>query len=297
MKTTAKLFYLITVIVFTQGRLNAQEICLVTADYQTGEDCLILWEQFPDLTGLDSVLVYRADATTPFTFIGGEKIGVSEPTIYRDTTADTKAMAKYVIYVKDSAGGITGPSLYHQPISIDYDVDGIFTIVPYEKEGGAMYYYSAFKDPTGLGFYQYLSTSVNYTTYTFDDQTFAQDPNANYYLETYVDECTIQTKADINTSRSNIKQQVSTASLGVYSKEKPLVFTVSPNPTSDELLIQLDEVANATIWVSNLVGDVYFRSSIHSSSAKLDVDELAAGVYFLNIKSNDIVSSQKFVKR
>ena len=297
MKTTATMFYLILAMVFTQVKLNAQEICMVTSDYQTGENYMVLWEQFPDLTGLDSVLIFRQTATLPYTFVGGEKIGPTEVTYYIDTTSDTKAFAKYIMYLKDSSGAITGPSEWHQPISLYYESAGTFSFVPYEKENGTMFYYTAYFDATGLGLYQYLNTNFNYTNNTFVDTGYVSHPNAHYYIESYINSCDIQTKAEINTSRSNIKQQISTASLGIATQEKELKFSISPNPTSDQLLIQLDEVSNATIWVSNLVGEVYFNKSIQSSSATINVEKLATGVYLVNVKTNDVVSSMKFVKR
>jgi len=294
---TKSTFLVFLILLFTQLKLNAQEICMVTADFQEGENYMVLWEQFPDLTGLDSVLIYRQTSTAPFTFVGGEKIGEMEVTYFVDTTSDTKKFARYIMYLKDSTGTITGPSAWHQPISLDYESTGTFAFVPYQKENGSFYYYNAYVDVTGLGLFQYLNTTINYDDNTFVDTGYVSHPNANYYLESYVNNCDIQTKAEINTSRSNIKQQIATAALGVAIKEKKLTFSIAPNPAKNDLIIQLDEASYASIWVSNIMGKVLLNTQTQETNVKLNIENLSSGVYFVHVRKNDQVSSMKFIKR
>src|SRR5690606_23659786 len=122
----------------------------------------------------------------PYTYVGGEKIGPNEVTYYLDTASDAKAFAKYVMYVKDSSGAITGPSEWHQPISLDYTSNGEFSFTPYQKENGSFYYYSIYYDVTGLGQFQYLNANINYTLNTFIDTGYVSHPDAYYYMESYI---------------------------------------------------------------------------------------------------------------
>ena len=63
MKKITTSFFLFFSLFFSTLTTQAQSICLVSADYQTGEDYIVFWEQFADLTNLDSVLIYRQQGT------------------------------------------------------------------------------------------------------------------------------------------------------------------------------------------------------------------------------------------
>src|SRR5690606_20015229 len=96
---------------------RAQNICLVTADFEEAQDFIVVWEPFADQTNMDSVLIYRKAGTeSTFTRVGAVDIGPEEQTYYRDQTANTMDSAKYAIAILDSAGNIGPLSPWHQGI-------------------------------------------------------------------------------------------------------------------------------------------------------------------------------------
>ena len=117
-------------------------------------------------------------------------------------------------------------------------------------------------------------------------------------------DCNVLTKANINTSRSNIKNQQS--NLAVMEEEEQSAgisliqgvhFTLSPNPVVDVLTISANESFDGSYWITNVKGEKVEAKSISGNSLSLDISSLESGVYFFNLESKGIVSSKKFVKK
>lgn len=63
-------------------------------------------------------------------------------------------------------------------------------------------------------------------------------------------------------------------------------YTIFPNPTSTELIIQLSTlVTGEAIEIRNVMGEVVAQAKNQSSIVKLNVEHLAAGTYFVFIRS------------
>ena len=53
----------------------AQDVCMVTADFQTGEHYMVIYNKPADITGIDSVIIYRRQGQeTVFSRIGSQSI-------------------------------------------------------------------------------------------------------------------------------------------------------------------------------------------------------------------------------
>lgn len=70
-----------------------------------------------------------------------------------------------------------------------------------------------------------------------------------------------------------------------------------PNPTSDVLMISLNELpSDANLVVSNMVGAIVKRQSITNLTTRLNTEDLSNGVYFYTIKSkNAVLVTRKFI--
>lgn len=284
---------------------HSQEICLVTADFVNGEKYIVFWEQPVDISNIDSVVVYRKQGVElVFSRIGAVKVGPTLPTKFTDVNANTIDTTKYAIAFKDNLN-VEGPmSSWHQPVVYDYSGqgNGIWVWSPYTKENQVdesyITEYRCMIDQSGGGTaFSLLGTIANNTT-TWTDVNWASNVNAIYVMETELPTCTYIEKANINTSRSNIKQQFTNAEAGISeSKLKSVNFEFLSNPVGNELNISFeDELKNATIWVSTSNGKQILSSKLSGKNYIMNVSSLSQGLYFVNVKVNGVVTTKRFIK-
>lgn len=278
----------------------SQEVCLVTCDFQTGENNLIMWEELADNTNLDSMLIYRKSAgESNFTKIGSVKIG--GPTFFTDDQVDTKITNKYRIATLDSNGVVGAPSMWHQPMTMDYVDNGLFTWTSYEREDGVVpFYIELLVDETGLGIYELAGGELETTgSVTWLDDEFSSRPvGTTYFVQAEVFSCNISTKANINTSRSNIKQAIATSALGVNEAEELNVFSIYPNPASDLLQVVLnDSKMNAKYEIVSVSGEVVSSGVLDKKTTTLNLDQLEAGFYIISVAASNQHFNQTFVKK
>lgn len=69
---------------------------------------------------------------------------------------------------------------------------------------------------------------------------------------------------------------------------------IYPNPTTDYLMITGVENANE-ISISNVLGEKVMNISLNTN--KIDISNLDKGVYFVRVKTNDNIKTQKFIKK
>jgi hypothetical protein len=72
-------------------------------------------------------------------------------------------------------------------------------------------------------------------------------------------------------------------------------FQLYPNPVRDELFVTSDTKIES-ITLLSLQGNVLLRSKVQSSSTTLSLGFLPSGIYVIQIKRGDAVSTQKIIK-
>ena len=72
--------------------------------------------------------------------------------------------------------------------------------------------------------------------------------------------------------------------------------TVYPNPTSDRLLIESAMSVNS-YEIYNVAGTMVASSTIEGNTFEVNVSEMPAGTYLINIMSEGMVQTKRFVKR
>lgn len=74
-------------------------------------------------------------------------------------------------------------------------------------------------------------------------------------------------------------------------------FLIYPNPVSDNVFIQpSNEISFDNIAIYDLLGNIVFSSN-NFSSTKVNVSDLTAGSYFIDLRNGSSVSRAKFVKQ
>ncbi|MFP9114202.1 T9SS type A sorting domain-containing protein [Flavobacterium sp. RHBU_3] len=84
-------------------------------------------------------------------------------------------------------------------------------------------------------------------------------------------------------------------SAAAVANNKDKVFTLYPNPASDVVNINLNEQANATVKVTDVLGKTVIKPT--NTSGTLDVRNLVNGVYFVTVTVNNESSVQKLIIR
>lgn len=292
------------------NNLSAQSICMVTADFQTAENYMVIWEEFTDVSNIDSIYIYRQEGVeTSFTKIGAVDVTLTSPTYFVDTDANTMDTTKYAISILNNSGVESALSPWHQAVVMDYNNSagfGELKWTKYRKEDQVnedyIFSYECRMDETGLGMYETMAIMMNYSV-NWTDQSSMEHPSARYELLVSLPTCNVVTKANINTSRSNIKNQKSNAEViaeeeaaGV-SKINGVKYTLSPNPVVNELTITSEELINGKIWITDANGKKLTENVIEGNSTSFDTSLFNTGGYFINIESNGVVTSRKFIKK
>jgi hypothetical protein len=89
------------------------------------------------------------------------------------------------------------------------------------------------------------------------------------------------------------------STVGLRENEHKLEGLIYPNPANDNVTIDLNENVNAAnVILYDLPGEIISESKISNGyRAKIDVRNLAGGIYFVEIKSGDRKQVYKFVKQ
>jgi len=149
--------------------------------------------------------------------------------------------------------------------------------------------------PNGQAFF-YLDESINLTTafkeYTFNFDSNRTESNARLSFllggnngNVFIDQVSLSKKC--NNGKSSMTN--------ITSKQLAQIY---PNPISNYLKVQLyDQIEDAEIAVFDAQGRLLQNQTISNvGETTVDVSELVSGSYFIRIKSEDVVETQKILK-
>lgn len=85
-------------------------------------------------------------------------------------------------------------------------------------------------------------------------------------------------------------------STGISHPTKANNSLVYPNPAKNTLTVTL-QVSSGVISIHNLMGKLMIQKEISKTNSQIDITELPNGIYFLTIKSNGQITTQKIVKQ
>ena len=302
----------------------SQSICMVTADEPTGEDYIVIWNEIQVNEDVDSVFIYRKQGTQLYFHKMGavayEEGGTNQ---FVDSEANTQDTTKYAIAYLYNDGTLSQKSLWHQAVVLDYDGLGSFSWTPYtiEEQESADYIesYELMKDNTGSGNFLGLGSLLN-SLLSVLDLGYLLTPNAEYRIHTELPSCEALEKANIHTSRSNIKQQISNPtnpsvsnpnadaeyeenlenetnnpvenlSIGLINSDNLKLY---PNPATNEITVEFVSSSKGTYSVIDMTGRAIVTSDYTGKVLKVDVSDFKVGTYFIKI---DQLNPIPFVKK
>lgn len=106
-----------------------------------------------------------------------------------------------------------------------------------------------------------------------------------------------------NENGSTDGDQVTTASTSDFSvlgiaKEKQLDFSLYPNPSSDNINVQLPTgVLKAELNLFDISGRLVKNVQVTSASQLVNVSELSKGIYVLKIEADGKIGAKQFIKK
>ena len=293
--------------------LTTPYICMVSVDTLSNYN-EIYWNK-TGFASSDTFLIYRDTANYNYALIG--KVPYDSLSMFNDTVRSLYAANgnpnvsswRYKIAVEDSCGNISAMSPYHQTMFIQnsfgnfswnhYEIEGETTPVPVLNN------YEISRDDFATGtinIIQSLSasstayTDVDYLTYqntadwrVFTNWTISCEPtlrlsNNNHDIQTVV----VKSKSNIKNNRM----------VGITSTEvKNSAIKIYPNPASNVLTVDL-QILNgeqAVIAIKNMLGQTIYSLKTNQAENTIKVDELNAGVYFIEVTINAHTETKKVV--
>lgn len=79
--------------------------------------------------------------------------------------------------------------------------------------------------------------------------------------------------------------------------QKSLELSIFPNPTNGVINIKGEELNNATVSVYNVNGSLLLSKNINGVSSEINISELAAGIYMVQVKAEGSVVTKRIVKQ
>jgi len=74
-------------------------------------------------------------------------------------------------------------------------------------------------------------------------------------------------------------------------------FIIYPNPANNAIFLNFtSKIENANLIIYNLLGELQTSKTVNSENSNIDISSLASGVYVVEIKSENKISRQKFIK-
>ena len=83
---------------------------------------------------------------------------------------------------------------------------------------------------------------------------------------------------------------------GLSELKSSIDFSVYPNPFSSFIVIE-SEARQSQIEVYNVFGEPVYKSQIQKQKIEIDLDKIPSGIYFLQVKSENGITTRKIIKK
>lgn len=97
-----------------------------------------------------------------------------------------------------------------------------------------------------------------------------------------------------------VQQPYEILMVGLYESAIDIELSAYPNPTSDFLSLEVDfiDLSNLSIQLINMQGIVLVSQELSDAVTQIEMENLASGIYFLNVNNNnEIVKTFKIIKQ
>jgi hypothetical protein len=92
-------------------------------------------------------------------------------------------------------------------------------------------------------------------------------------------------------TQQEVTQLYNGGSVGIHTDAMQNTYTVYPNPTQNEITVEVDEsLVGATFSLCDIYGKVLIEGSIDKANYKFDIGTLPIGMYFLSLENHSLRS-------
>jgi hypothetical protein len=277
--------------------LTAPQICIVSVDSTTGKN-LLVWNK-PVSTAIDSFLIYRETSIAGnYAQIGARAYaGFST---FMDMTSNPAVQAnRYKLAIKDSCGALTYKSPQHKTIhlTISAGMGGAWNLNWDAYEG---FSYSTFNIYRGTSpGSMTLLTSIAGTLFSYTDVS-PPPGTMNYMIQVSSPTSCNPSYKNIDAFNSSISNIANTNGIGISELKNNTWFSIFPNPASGGFTIQMNEKGQNSycLQLLNILGEVVRKEQVQNQQKYyFNASNIPDGVYFLEIKTDKFISSQKILLR
>jgi len=277
--------------------LNPPQICIVSVDSITGKN-LLVWNK-PVSSAIDSFIIYRENS------IAGNyvKIGAraySGFSTYIDMTSNPTVQAnRYKLAIKDSCGALTSKSPQHKTIhlTISTGMGGAWNLNWDAYEGFSYSTFDIYRGTSPAS--MTLLTSIAGTLYSYTD--VSPPPGIlNYMIQVSSPSPCTPSYKNIDAFNSSISNIANTNGIGISELENNTWFSVFPNPASGMFIIQVNESGQTSycLQLINILGEVVRKEQVQNQQKHyFNAGNLPDGIYFIQLKTDKFISSQKILLR
>ncbi|MBN2682443.1 MAG: PKD domain-containing protein [Bacteroidales bacterium] len=278
---------------------SEQEICLVTADVETGHN-VIAWEK-PVRNDIVSFNIYK-ETTVAYQYELLATIPYDDLSGYLDEESDPNVQSyRYKISVVDTCGNESELSDAHKTMHLTVSTGlGVYNLIWEDYEGFDFGSYLIYRGTTPDNLMPYSAIASSITTYTdyasilpYYYQIAVLKEDTCYLTGGAKDVSGPYSQSVSNLEDNGISVDVSDLVLG----EKGM--HIYPNPTRDFVNIKLYGYENSEnneyqIHITDIAGKVIYSSLSKGSSQTIDLRNYSPGVYFVEVIS-DITLRDKLI--
>ena len=267
---------------------------MVTVD-DSSKHNLILWDKTaatPDVIGFN---VYREDLTNIYHQIGSVPYSALSQYVDMDGNANPNTTTKrYKLTTVDSCGNESQMSNYHNTIYIVSSGGGQFSwnqLYTIENSPNPVVQYILLRDDYNTNSWHAIDSTAG-TQFNINDINFATfQPTANWRVVTqWAISCTPTARlaggnavqAAVVKSKSNITNN-RVSGIGALNSNNVQAY---PNPAQNTLTVTVPNAINTSVKLIDLVGQEVYKGTITGDTQKIDISNLAAGTYLLQVKND-----------
>lgn len=278
-----------------------QDICVITVDDSTTTN-LVVWEKVQTV-GIDYYNIYR-ETSTQGEYVLIDTVRADNISIFNDVIASPMERSwSYKIGAVNICGVESPLSNPHRTIHLDLlDLGNNSVQVNWNAyQGTSFTEYIVWRYTTAAGWEQ--AGTVPNNVLTFTDAVDYATPGLDYMVEfVLTTPCSAEKAQDFNTVRSNRERGQFAAGEGTGNSSNSVTenylntIQFFPNPTADKLVFIQDGNERISYSILSLSGQHIQTVESNQNTATLDLGNLTAGVYLVELKMNDTKMIKRVVK-
>ncbi|MHB8259379.1 MAG: T9SS type A sorting domain-containing protein [Bacteroidia bacterium] len=288
-------------------------ICMVTTDAGSINN-IVYWDK-TSYTTVDSFIIYREVSSGTYVRIGAQAYTDSSQFIdvarsIGPANGDPNlGTYRYKLQTFDACGNYSALSPYHNTVYIAHNTSGVFSwATPYSIEGqtiSPVANYVLFCDTANTNTWTSVATVAG-TQNSATDPGYAYHASiANWRVDATGFNCnpTLRLTGNNGTLAAKVKSHSNqnnnrTASIKQASGSNQVL--VYPNPANDVLNLtinQFDNLKKNNVEVYNMLGECIHRQIAASSNFQIDISSYPAGIYMVQITTDNFTETKRIVKQ